>query len=123
VEVLVEQGAAGAERLPEPDGGRDGVDDVVELGQRPRVAAKGERTSRQILEHRRPVDLLQHEVAAVHLDHLGHRDAVRASVHHDAGFERRDGLGGLVAEALDDAPAAEVVDIGPSPSRHGRCAR
>src|SRR5207244_12448926 len=118
MEIQVEQGIAGPEWTLQIRRCGDGVHGPMELGQRARMPWHAAWVSRDVVEHRWPVDLLEDDLASADLEDLGHGDTVGAGVSHHRGFESSDGFGGGVAVALDHSAAADVEDVGPAPTRH-----
>ena len=91
----------------------DLVQPLVQLGEEGRVTAHRPRPSSKLREHRRPVDPVEDERLARHLEHARHGIATAPRVLHDERLALRVTP---CEKAPQDASVAEVEDLGSAPS-------
>ena len=91
---------------------RDGGQPAVQVGPRLGVTIDAPRPRRQIVDHRHADEPLHHDVAAVDVEHLGHRVAVGTHVAHDHHLALDDVRRGADPVAPQHPATADVVDVG-----------
>jgi hypothetical protein len=90
---------------------------AMEPGERQRVRSKAPGTAAQVREHRRPVDALERQVGAAHVDDARRGIPALAHVSHDRDLELGHRTAAVTAE---DAGVVDREDVGVLPAREER---